>query len=231
MMNFDLTNSSLGNAVSTSTQLAPNKIHEVTFKGLEYAVSKNNKWEFMRMKFQGINEPGFFTDVTFWDEGKKPFERQAGKFGENASEFETLQLKLKHLIIAVAPELLEKMASGEIKFALKGKTEIFKQYITFMSKELEEYIDRTTQIKLVANNKGEASFPSYFTIIKEDGRPDLKNNFIGKNLGFSAKEKERMTVQATARPTIMPELNTDLSLDDAPSTENAESNDLMDLKF
>ena len=87
-MNFDMTASNLGNSISNGagSALEGNKIHDVLFKGVEFSTSKDGNWEFINIKFTGING-GYFTHRGF---GLKPNanERQKSQYGENPSEFE-----------------------------------------------------------------------------------------------------------------------------------------------
>ncbi len=227
-MNFDMNGSNLGNAFSNSASLAPNKIHEVLFKGLEYSQSKDGKWEFMRIKFQGV-DGGFFTDSTFGFD-KDAGVRQKTQYGENPSAYESFMMKIKHLINAVAPELLAKMQAGEIVFTPKGKSDLFKQYVVFIGEQLESYKDAKTTIKLVQNKKGEAAFPTFFAGVSKEGIAYMKSNFIGNNLSFSQKEKEAMGKVAAARPTVMADTNDNLSLDsETPVNEASTSDDLLNM--
>lgn len=229
-MNFDMNGSNLGNAVSNSASLAANKIHEVLFKSLEYSQSKDGKWEFMRIKFQGV-DGGFFTDSTFGLD-KDAGVRKKTQYGENPSQYESFMMKIKHLLNAVAPELLNKMQAGEITFTPKGKSDLFKQYVTFIGDQLEAYKDAKTTIKLVQNNKGEACFPQFFAGVSKEGIAYMKSNFIGNNLSFSQKEKDAMGKIAAAKPTIMADTSDNLSLDaESPVETESSSDDLLNMNL
>jgi hypothetical protein len=199
-MNFDMSAPMFGNATASSKRLEGNKIHPVVFKGTEYATSKDGKYEFFVIKFEG-KDGGYFTYREF---GFKDAQRTKNAFGgENPSAYETFMMLLKHLLVAVAPELLQKMTTGEIapKFK-KGPT--FKEYAEFISENLAEYVGRETQIKLMINKKGEATFPSFYVgISKEGNQAYLKTNFIGNDLKFTPKETEAIQIQSVAKPTVV----------------------------
>lgn len=227
-MNFDMNASNLGSGVSNSA-LAGNKIHNVLFKGVEYSQSKDGKWEFMNIKFSGVNG-GYFTDRVFGLDAKSG-ERTQGQYGPNPSQYEMLMMKIKHLIAAVAPELLQQMQKGEVVFTPKNKNGIFKQYVEFIGECLKPYIDTATEIKLVTDKKGQPCFPMYFVgITKEDAQTFMRTSFIGKNLSFTTKELEAMEIKEAAKPTTMPSLgNTSLSLGD--DDDDNKGDDLMNMQF
>lgn len=230
MMNFDMNGSNLGNATSTSAALKANEIHEVLFKGLEYSKSEDGKWEFMKIKFQGVNG-GYFTDTTFGLD-KDAAVRKKTQFGENPSAYENFMMKIKHLLSAVAPDLLIKMQAGEIVFTPKGKSDLFQQYVTFIGQQLEAYKDAKTSIKLVQNNKGMACFPPFFASVSKEGQAYIKNNFIGNNLSFNQREINAFNRVAEARPTVMADTTDNLSLDaDTPaiSADSSASDDLLNM--
>ena len=106
-MNFDLAGKTLGSATNTSFILEGGKIHEVTFMGVDYSKSKDEKWEFMNIKFKGI-DGGFFTDRVFGLKEDAQV-RKSTQYGENPSQFESLMLKVKHLIAALSDDLIKKI--------------------------------------------------------------------------------------------------------------------------
>lgn len=235
MMNFDMGSKTLGNAVSNSgSTLAGNAIHEVLFKGVEHKVSADGKWEWCIFKFQGV-DGGFFSDRNFG------FDKDAGvrkktQYGENPSQYESFMMKVKHLISAVAPDLLEAMQKGEVVFTPKGKSDLFKQYTLFLEEALKPYEGATTSIKLVKNNKGEAQMPPFFASVSRDGGVYMKTNFIGTNLSFTTKEKEAIDRETAAKPSAMPSVSTDLSLGDTETTSAVvevknDGDDLLNMQF
>ena len=236
-MNFDMTASNLGNSISNgSSALEGNKIHDVLFKGVEFSTSKDGNWEFINIKFAGLNG-GYFTHRGFGLKANSN-ERQKSQFGENPSEFESFMMLIKHLLHAVAPEILADMMEGKITFTPKKNGDsLFKQYVTFISVLLEKAKDRTTQIKLITNKKGEAQFPAFFAGLSKDGVVYMKTNFIGEGLKFTDREVTNIAVMSAAVPTAMPAASTDdLSMDDEITTDvkadsSDEDDDVMSMNF
>lgn len=227
MMSFDMASSNLGNAVNNNMALAPNKIHDVYFQGVELGQSKNGQWTFMKIKFEGV-DGGYYNDTTFtFDEKGKA--RTQSKFGDNPSQLESFMMKVKHLMVAVAPDLLNRLQTGDLVFTPKGKNNSFQQefiqYISFISEQMKPYIGVKTSIKLVPNNKGVASFPAFFAGVSKAGTVYMKSNFIGANLSFSPKELELIERVSTAKPTVMADTSDNLSLDDEGSTVTTDATD------
>ena len=143
---------------------------------------------------------------------------------------------IKHLLHAVAPEILADMMEGKIVFQPKKNCDsLFKQYVTFVGALLDKCKDRPTQIKLINNKKGEPQFPAFFAGLSKDGVVYMKTNFIGEGLKFTDKEVTNIAVAAAAVPTAMPAASTDdLSMDES-STETADAtsdaDDVMNMDF
>lgn len=240
MMGFDFGGNNLGAATSSNATLAPYEIHDVKFRGLTFGASKDGKWEFMRMKFQG--QGGWFTDSHFgFDPAeKKSHEREQGRYGLQASKMENLMLKTRHLVAAIAPDLYDKMVNKEITFTPKSKKDLFKQYVEWLGGLLEEYDGVETQIKLVANKKGESVFPGFYSNVSDAGVAELKTNFIGKNISLTSAEKTARENFKSASPTNMGskvkeakgEFDMDLdSSSEAPAAESTEGTDTFNMKF
>lgn len=233
-MDFDMSSSVLGNAVSTSSAntLAGDKIHDVTFQGFSYSTSKDGSWEFLDIKFNGVN--GGSHNHRGFGFKENANERKATQYGENPSDFESYMMLIKHLINAVAPDLLEDMKSGAVKFVPKKSGDsLFKQHVNFIGFLLEKYIGTETQIKLITNNKGEAALPSFFAGLSKDGVVYMKTNFIGKDLKFTDKEVTNIAVRALAKPTAMPATSVDpLMMDNTTTTEmDAKTSDALDMQW
>lgn len=232
-MNFDLGADNLSNGFSNSI-LEGNKIHNVIFKGVEFSKSKSGEYEFIVIKFSG-EEGGFFTHRGFGLR-EKSGERRMTAFGENPSEFESFMMTVKHLLHAVAPQLLKDMIDKKIVFTpKKGGDSLFQQYVEFISQNTLKYVGVKTQIKLVKNKKGEACFPMYPVGISKDGKVYMKTNFIGENLLFTNKELENIALENSAKPTKMKDDSFDVSLGDSEATseepETEESDEMIDLAF
>ena len=89
-------------------------------------------------------------------------------------------------------------------------------------KILEVGKDRESSIKLVTDNKGEAKFPSFFCGLSKEGKPYVRNNFVGSKLAFTAYELTRMKNEQSAniKNTSSPKSEFDLVADSsAPSSD------------
>lgn len=233
-MDFDMSSSVLGNAVSTSSAntLAGDKIHDVTFQGFSYSTSKDGTWEFLDIKFNGVN--GGSHNHRGFGFKENANERKATQYGENPSDFESYMMLIKHLINAVAPDLLEEMKTGVVKFVPKKSADsLFKQHVAYVGFLLEKYIGAETQIKLITNNKGESVFPMYFAGLSKEGVVYMKTNFIGKDLKFTEKEVTNIAVRALAKPTVMPTTSVDpLTMDTATApVMDAKTSDALDMQW
>lgn len=188
--------------VSTSLPLLkPWDIYDVEFDGCEYATFQGKKdpsatYEVLKIKFK--NEQGQYTETLFapkpGDEVRPKRKNKEGHEVEGPSNLETFQKTIGHLLVEVAPELLTK---------LQGKSTTFEKLVDFIVKGTESKKGHKTQIKLIANNRGQARSP-YLLSVFENGKPAvITNNWIGKNLGFTPYELEQKNKQATAAPTNM----------------------------
>lgn len=223
--NFGITAGASQSSVKPS--LKGNEIHQVKFDGAESTEFEGKQiagkiYKVLKLKFS--NDEGVFEHIIFEPE-EKDFERQSREYtndkGESTtitspSNVENLMLLVKHLIDAVLPEFGAKIDSGEQVFGGKDWEQLRSNIVLV----LEKAIDTETSIKLINDNKGVARFPGFFTGLNKDGKAYVRNNFIGKNLGFSSYETQRMNTQATAKPTspesfdlVTPQNNEGIDLD------------------
>lgn len=207
MAGFNFANTAGASQSSFKPSLPGNEIHTVTFEGAEAPEFQGKKdptmnYKVLRLKFS--NEHGIF-EHTIFEPREQDFQRSENEFERDGSinkiptpsNVESFMLLLKHLIDSVLPELSAKIDSGEAQ--LGGKD--WDQLRSNMIKILEKGIGVETSIKLINDSKGEPRFPGFFAAINKEGKAYVRNNFIGKNLGFTAYEKTRIKNQTTAKPT------------------------------
>lgn len=212
---------------SSKAVLKGNEIHTVKFIGCEARDIQGVKdttavYPVLDIKFE--NEKGYFTH-TIWPLKETDFEDRVSPNGiKNPSNVTTIKYLFFHLLQAVNPELHAKILSGEKKLAFKaGKPdEIWAQLRQVFVKATEAGKGKEVEIKLITNNKGEAIFP-YFLSYNKAGELYMSTNFIGQNLGFTAKEQARINKIQTAAPTKA-------TASDGLAMES-ESNDESDLDF
>lgn len=217
-----------GNSQSTQRkQLEGNKIHEVTFDGVEardFTTQAGKDFHVLEIKFS--NDEGYFID-TIWEPTEEDTKDRESSFGPQPNNFLCLQYKIKHLIDAVNSELSTKIDNGE--FSLSANS-----WDGFRNKLVEALSSSKgvkTKIKLNKDNKGYPIFPRYFlsytrdTIDLAKKRVRMTTNFIGNGVFFTQNELNKIQKQETAKPVSANDLDTVLT-----PTEKQENSD-FDLDF
>lgn len=178
-------------------------IYDVVFKGIELAKGTNkegNEWKAMKIKFSG--EEGIFEPLVFCP-GEGGDERTSGETGgkkwELPSPLEQLQFTVSHVMTNLAPDMMEKFTKAVSGLALPDD---FEKLVEIMNKALAKSINKHTRLKLIGNNKGYASLPSFVGINKE-GEAYISNNWLGENVAFSDYEVKKMNEQKNAKPTAV----------------------------
>jgi len=205
-MNFNFDNTA-GAAQSTNLPILDgNKIHEVTFKGIEERDIQGVKdasavYKVLDIKF--ANAKGYYTE-TVWEPKAADFERRKGtnaKTGADTtspSNVENMMLLFKHVIDAVNPELGKQIDAKEKKISAPDWIQLRK----LMVAATEKFNGTSVKIKLIRNNKGEARFPYFSMLTKEAPYTAIvAGNFIGESVYFSAYEKQQIDKAAAATPT------------------------------
>lgn len=197
-MNFSGNNTKgLGESKSL---LEGNKIHTVTFDGVEKVELKNGEWKCLRIKFS--NEEGYFNHTIFEPQPGDDQETDNVFGGKNPSRVMEMMTLLRHLGAAVCPELNKKID------AFDNKT-TWEQIRTIVVNTTTPAIGKETKIKLykrdrVDQNTGERrsepQFPAFFLSYSQDGRLYMRTNFIGKGIYFSDKELKQIQKQEGAKP-------------------------------
>lgn len=199
-MNFSFADAS--NSQNTGRkQLEGNKIHEVTFDGCEirdFAGQQDPSKLFKVLEIRFSNNDGQFVH-TVWQPRDEDFQdRESAQGYKQPANALTMLYLFKHLIDAVNPEAAEKINKGELKMDVNPNN--WEAVRKFMAEQTEVGKGKTTKIKLIKNNKGEAIFP-YFLSYNRDGKPYMTTNFIGENIYFLTKELEKIEKANTAKPT------------------------------
>jgi hypothetical protein len=233
--NFDLTGGNYSvNSGNGGNYLEKNKIHDVLFKGAE--AKKTETYEALVVKFESEDGRSFeHKEFGFDVNNPKDMEPQANSFGgKNPSKFECFQMFVKHLMVGIDPQLVKDMESGKIAPfapAKSSKDSVFMQYAKYIAQIVNNAIDAKTQIKLVANSKGYAAFPSFPVGYTKAGACFMRSNFIGHGLKFTDKEMVNIAVQQSAKPTAMPSLDADpLAMDEQPAAAPVQDSDI-DMDF
>jgi hypothetical protein len=194
---------------TTKPRLAGNDIYDVKFDGCEIVDIQGVKdasmtYKVLKLKFS--NDDGSFEHTVF-EPQEKDFSRteteyKDAKTGElkkipQPSGVENIMLLFKHAIDAINPTIAKAIDNKTQNLGAKDWDGLRK----LVAQILDAGKETTTQIKLLKNGKGEASFPGYFASINKDSAAYIKNNFIGGKLAFSAYEQTRINNASNAKPT------------------------------
>lgn len=201
MFSFDATAGVGGNGGNQF--LKGNEIHEVIFLGATYKTQPkkdgSGEWEIFEIKFQ--NDNGTFThgmfgpDKTDKQKFKEYFERKCPWGTEYLpSQAEVLQVTIKHLIDAVAPEVGKLINKKDPETLDKLNTKDFKSLIEAVSEITAEAVrdGKETKIKLVKDKNGYACFPK--NAIKLG---------VGKNEVFEKQHKEPIDFKTKVTESIV----------------------------
>lgn len=199
-MNFNFSQTAGVSQSSTRKHLEGNQIHKVIFDGCEARDfdKKDGTGVFHVLEMKFHNEDGEFTH-TEWEPTEADQQDRENAFGnKQPSNVLTMMYRFKHLIDAVNPELAEKIDKGEASLTASSWDGLRK----LMVKSCEAGIGKTTKIKLIKNNKGDAIFP-YFLNYSREGKLYMSTNFIGDKIAFTDKELTKIKRAETATPTQM----------------------------
>lgn len=210
MATFNLTNTK----ATAITRVQPWTINEVQFKGVEER-SGNTKdggvWKAIQFKFAGANgvfEPMFFCPKE--DGDQRMTGETAGRKWELPSAVEQLQFTIAHVVGTLAPANFEKLQNISIELPKD-----FSKLVDVVKKATASAVNKTTNIKVIGDNKGYAAVPNFISINRE-GVAYISNNWVGENLAFTASELKKKETQAKAKPTAVNDVAPD-------STEDANS--------
>lgn len=195
-MQFSLNNTS-GSAI---VRLKPWNIYEVTFKGIEPVTGKSKEgkeWAALKIKFAG--ESGIFEPMIFCPMDEKGSERPSGKTGDREW---TMPSQLENFMYGIA-HIGEKLGKKETWEKMRGVTyelpKDFDKIIKNLAQVVSTSVGKTTNLKVVGDNRGYAALPSYVNLSKE-GQAYISNNWLGENLAFTPYEIKQKEKQQNAKP-------------------------------
>jgi len=181
--------------------LEGNKIYEVTFDGCEardFAGKQDASKTYKVLEIKFSNSEGAFTH-TIWQPRDEDFEDRTSAMGYKQPANALVMVYLfKHLLDAVNPEASEKINKGELKLDVNVNN--WDSVRKFMVEQTNPGKGKTTKIKLIKNNKGEAIFP-YFLSYSKENKPYMTTNFIGNGVYFTTKELDKISKANNAKPT------------------------------
>lgn len=207
MDNFSFGNTAGASQSTSKPRLAGNNIYNVTFEGCEIkdvVGVKDPTALYKQLVLRFGNEDGIF-EHTVWEPKPEDFVRKDSEFVKNGkaekipqpSGVETTLLLFKHAMDVINPTVAK--AIDEQKKQLTAPN--WDELRLLVVKILDAGKGTKTTIKLLKNKAGEAVFPGFFTGLTKEGKPYIKNNFIGPKVAFSTFEAEKIKKEATAQPT------------------------------
>ena len=204
MKGFSFKSTAGASQPTTRTRLEGNTIHTVKFDGCEALDYSNGLYKVLKLKFS--NEDGVFEHTIFEPKeedskrSSKDYTDKNGKIQEiiSPSNIENMMLLIKHLLDTVNPELSKKIDDGEVELEAPN----WDGFRKLLVKIFEKPCEKTFQIKLLKNKKGEAILPGFFSsVARESGVAYVKDGFIGTKVGFTPYEVKRINNEATATVT------------------------------
>ncbi len=181
-------------------------IYDVVLRSIDYVSgtsAKGTDWQGMKVVFSG--DQGIF-EHTFFCPNENGFERVSGETNGRKwvlpSSAEVFSCVLAHLGETLSKDKYTKFQG--IEFNLP---EDFEKLINTFKEVMAPAINKTTSLKLVANNKGYADIPNFVGINSNTDRPVINNNWIGKNVTFSDYEIKKMHEAKEAKPSEAPSVD------------------------
>lgn len=209
MSGFSFSTTAGASQSTAQARLSGNDIYTVQFDGCEIVDIKGVKdtsmlYKVLKLRF--ANADGTF-EHTIFEPKSTDFVRTETEYTDKvtgkinkipqASGVESTMLLFKHAIDSLNPSIASAIDAGTQNLGAKDWDDLR----ILVSKILDAGKGKTTHIKLLKNNKGEAQFPGFFAGISREGKAYVKNNFIGEKLAFTPYEVTRINNEATAVPT------------------------------
>lgn len=172
-------------------------IHNAKFMGIGYdKVTTNNGDEYnvmvLKLDVEGFGEfnHNFFEPTSN--------ERQEMAWGPSASQLDHFLIAVREILEALNPQLITDLDEGKLK--LDGT---FRDCVKNIKKATDPYVNQEVQIKLLPNNKGFNSIPSFVAGISKNGNLTIRTRFIGHDLTLNDRELKMIEAAKTAAPTDM----------------------------
>lgn len=233
MSGFSFNTTAGASQSTTKPRLAGNSIYNVKFDGCEIVDIQGVKditavYKVLKLKFS--NDEGTF-EHTIFEPKAEDFQRKESEFKNKEgktekipqpSNVESMMLLFKHAIDSIAPAIGKQIDAKEKNLGATNWVDLR----ALVAKILDSGKGATIKIKLVKNNKGEATFPGFFTGLTREGNPYVRNNFIGDRVAFSTYELQKINSEASAKPTKVETFTADFS-----STPESDGLGDLDMNF
>ena len=126
-------------------------------------------------------------------------------------------IAVREILEALNPQLITDLDEGKLK--LDGT---FRDCVKNIKKATDPYVNQEVQVKLLPNNKGFNSIPSFVAGISKNGNLTIRTRFIGHDLTLNDRELKMIEAAKTAAPTdmkkqtsIVEDMQNDLNSDDS----------------
>ena len=171
-------------------------IHKAKFNGIEYDTITTQKGEFNVMILK--------LDVDGYGEFKHNFfepqsaERQEMQWGPSASQVDHFLIAVRQILDTLNPQLVKDLDEGKI--TLEGS---FAKIVKTIKKLTDEFIGDEVEVKLLPQNNGFNSIPSFVAGISKNGNLTIRTRFIGHDLTLNDRELKMIEAAKEAKPTDM----------------------------
>lgn len=175
-------------------------IHSATFNGIGYEKinTKNGETAVMVLKLN-IDGFGEFKHNFFEPDSN---ERKEMAWGLSASPVDHFLIAVREILEALNPQLITDLDEGKLK--LDGT---FRESVKAIKNVTDAYIGTKVDIKLLPQNNGFNSIPSFVAGISKNGNLIIRTRFIGHDLTLNDRELKMIEAVKVAAPTNMSEQN------------------------
>lgn len=171
-------------------------IHKAQFEGIDYDTinTKNGESNVMVLKLD-IDGYGSFTHNFFEPQSD---ERQEMQWGPSASQVDHFLISVRQILEALNPQLVKDLDEGKI--TLEGS---FAKIVKTIKKLTDEFVGDEVEIKLLPQNNGFNSIPTFVAGISKNGNLTIRTRFIGHDLTLNDRELKMIEAAKEAKPTDM----------------------------
>jgi len=202
-------------------------IKDATFQGVELSKVTSQKTQevFLTLALKlDIEGYGEYTQNFFEPQSD---ERPEMQWGKTASPLDHFLITVREILEAVDPQIIKDIDEGKIKL-----TGSFTQVVNTVKKLTAPSIGTKVQVKLIPQNNGFVSMPSFPARITKNGDLGIATRIIGHDLTMTAQELKRIEAAKEATPTNMAsKVNVANVLSDMDETINGDDSEDTDLPF
>ena len=229
MMNFNF-GATTGASEAPKTLAAG--IHNAKFMGLKkntITTKNGDDLDVMEVTFD-VDGYGTYTQNFFAPKGE---ERSEGQYGLNACSMDHFLITVRQLLDALNHDFIVDIDAG--KPVIEGNN--FTQIVNSLKKVTTPYIGKQMQIKLLPQNNGYSSIPSFPARVRQSkdgtvlGLGYATTIFAEKDLTLLAKEVAKIEAAKNAKPTNMSAPAKNTLLADMAADFDDEKDDADDLPF